>query len=104
MAIRRETVTTRLSASDLCLIRQAAALLDQSVNAFCASALIQAARQAAEPSAALRLSNRDRDAFLGAIDNPPPPNAKLRKAVRAYDRNVSSVQSKPAKARGRCRP
>ena len=32
----------------------------------------------------LVLSDRDRDQFLQLIENPPPPNAALRKAVSEY--------------------
>ena len=30
------------------------------------------------------LSDRDRDAFLKILDNPPPPNARLRRAAAKY--------------------
>lgn len=33
---------------------------------------------------ALVLSDHDRDAFLGALDNPPKPNARLLRAAVAY--------------------
>jgi DNA-binding transcriptional regulator/RsmH inhibitor MraZ len=32
------------------------------------------------------LSNRDRDLFLALLNNPPPPNAALRRAVAKYRR------------------
>jgi hypothetical protein len=30
------------------------------------------------------LSDRDRDAFLSLLDNPPPPNEALKKAIKRY--------------------
>jgi hypothetical protein len=30
------------------------------------------------------LSERDRDAFLAMLDNPPPPNSRLRRAMAKY--------------------
>jgi hypothetical protein len=32
----------------------------------------------------ITLSERDRDAFLELLDNPPPPNARLKRAAAKY--------------------
>jgi len=34
----------------------------------------------------LILSNEDRDAFLHALENPPKPNERLKKALEAHHR------------------
>jgi hypothetical protein len=34
------------------------------------------------------LSDRDRDRFLSLLDNPPPANAALKKAIRKYKRHA----------------
>jgi uncharacterized protein (DUF1778 family) len=70
------------------LIEQAAGLLGQSVSSFTVSAAVREAQDVVGRSITIRLSNRDRDAFLAAMDNPPAPNAKLRKAARDLDRQV----------------
>ena len=41
-----------------------------------------------EEAATLILGNRDRDAFLAAIERPPAPNRALRAARRAHERRV----------------
>ena len=46
------------------------------------------AKQAEEPYANLQLSNRDRDAFLAALANPPKPNRKLRNAMEDHRKRV----------------
>ena len=78
----------RLGSDHKHLIEQAAGLLGQSVTAFTVSTLVREAERVTERFGALRLSDRDRDAFLAALDSPPGPNAKLRKAARAHDRAV----------------
>jgi hypothetical protein len=35
---------------------------------------------------ARKLTNRDREIFLSALEKPPPPNASLKKAVATYKR------------------
>jgi uncharacterized protein (DUF1778 family) len=79
----------RLPEDNKKLIEEAAGLLGQSVSAFTVTTLVREAEQVVQRYGTLRLSNRDRDAFLAALDNPPPPNAKLRKAARAYTKKVA---------------
>lgn len=88
----RETQDTRLDVrlpdDNKKLIEQAASLLGQTVSAFTVSTLVREAQEVVERFAVLRLSGRDRDAFLAALDNPPEPNTRLRKAARQYGRKV----------------
>lgn len=62
------------------LIEQAAVLLGQSISAFSVATLTREAEEVVERFRLLRLSDRDRDLFLNALDFPPEPNARLRKA------------------------
>ena len=80
----------RLRSEHKRLIEEAAHLSGQSISAFVAAAGVREAEQIVERFSNLRLSNRDRDAFLAALDNPPKPNAKLRKAFREHARKVIS--------------
>jgi uncharacterized protein (DUF1778 family) len=70
------------------LIEQAAELLGQSVSTFTVSSAVLQASQVIERFGTLVLSDRDRDAFLKALDNPPKPNARLKKAFKAHDQQV----------------
>ncbi len=79
----------RLPEDNKKLIEQAAGLLGQTVSAFTVSTLVREAQEVVEHFAMLRLSNRDRDAFLAALDSPPEPNVRLRKAARRHDRKVA---------------
>ena len=79
----------RLAAEHKDLIERAANLLGQTVSAFTVATLVRQAREVAEQFGSLRLSDRDRDAFLAALDNPPKPNARLRKALRDHAGKVA---------------
>jgi len=71
----------RLNVEHKQMIEQAAGLLGQTVSAFTVSTLVKEAEQVIGRFGALRLSDRDRDAFLDALDNPPEPNPRLRQAA-----------------------
>jgi uncharacterized protein (DUF1778 family) len=78
----------RLSAEHKQIIEQAAGLLGQTVSAFTVSTLVQQAVQVVERFGVLRLTDRDRDLFLAALDKPPEPNARLRGAARSHAEKV----------------
>jgi uncharacterized protein (DUF1778 family) len=78
----------RLAANHKDLIEQAASLLGQSVSAFTVSTLVREAGQVVESLAALQLGNRDRDAFLAAMNAPPRPSVRLRRAAKQHALHV----------------
>ena len=53
--------------------------------------IIEQAQEILKSESVTVLSDRDRDAFLAALDNPPEPNAAMLRAVEQY---------KSAKAKG----
>ena len=87
---RSSRLDVRLRKEQKLLIEQAARLLGQTVSAFTTAVALREAEQVIEKFGNLRLSNRDRDIFLAALDNPPEPNAKLRRAVKEYAEKVIS--------------
>ncbi len=78
----------RLSEDSKRLIEQAAGLLGVSVSSFTVSAVVREAEEVVERFGMLRLSDRDRDIFLAALDNPPEPNEKLRAAAKRHAREI----------------
>jgi uncharacterized protein (DUF1778 family) len=78
----------RLDESRKRLIEQAADLLGQTVSAFTVSTLVREAEAVVARFGTLRLTDRDRDAFLSAIDKPPKPSDRLAKAAREHARKV----------------
>ena len=78
------TATARLEARishDLhALLRQAAQLQGRTMTDFVSESLRQAARQVIDDATLLRLSREDYARFVGAIMQPPEPNAALQRA------------------------
>ena len=66
-------------------IEEAASALGQTVSEFAISTVVREARQVLQDAQITRLSNRDRDRFLGALDAADAkPNAALKAAARRY--------------------
>jgi uncharacterized protein (DUF1778 family) len=66
-------------------IEEAAAALGQSVSEFAIGTVVQEARRVLREAEATRLSNRDRDRFLEALQSSDArPNANLRAAAKRY--------------------
>jgi uncharacterized protein (DUF1778 family) len=68
-------------------IEEAAAVLGQTVSEFTISTVVQEARQVLEAAQVTRLSLRDRDRFLAALDDvDATPNAALKAAAERHGR------------------
>ena len=66
-------------------IEEAASALGQTVSEFAISTVVREARQVLQDAQITRLSNRDRDRFLAALDAANvKPNAALKAAARRY--------------------
>jgi len=64
-------------------IEEAAAALGQTVSEFTVSTVVQEARNVLEAAQVTKLSRRDRDRFLAALDDvDATPNAALKAAAR----------------------
>lgn len=84
-AARGERLDFRLSDEQKALIDQAAALSGQSVSAFALGTLMRTARQVIREANVIRLSARDRDRFLAALDKiSARPNARLIRDAKRY--------------------
>jgi uncharacterized protein (DUF1778 family) len=66
-------------------IEEAAATLGQSVSEFAVSTVVREARQVLQDARVTRLSNRDRERFLAALDAADArPNEALKAAAKRY--------------------
>ena len=70
------------------LIEQAARFLGVTQTAFASAALAERAQEVIRDHTTLRLSSRDWDAFLAALDSPPEPNPRLRRAFKKHRRGA----------------
>lgn len=79
-------INCRVSASIKKRAEEAAEILGQSITAFTETALAEKSVDVFSHLGAIRLSERDFQQFVQAINGPARPTAKLRKAAAAYKR------------------
>jgi uncharacterized protein (DUF1778 family) len=84
--IRAARLDIRLNPKAKEKIEQAAVVSHQSVTDFVVTSLLRASEQALERQEIIRLTNRDRDLFLAALEADVRPNQALRKAAQRFKR------------------
>jgi uncharacterized protein (DUF1778 family) len=89
-----DRINFRLDRAKKRVIERAAAIKGVSLTNFAVMTLFREASEVVKNEQSLVLSDRDRDAFLAALDNPPRPSPRLLRAAKAY---------KAARANGRIR-
>lgn len=70
-------------------IEEGALVSHQTLTDFVVSSLLRASDEALKHHQAIRLTNRDRDLFLAALDADERPNPALRKAAQKFKRSSS---------------
>lgn len=76
----------RSSPQEKDLVMLAAELSGVNASAFLRNAALEAAHEVVQANETMKLSNRDRDLLLQALDKPPAPSARLKKAMKKYRR------------------
>lgn len=84
MATALARIEARVTAKQKRLFERAAKLAGVTLTDFMISSMQRAATQTIQEQAMLRLTERDQQAFINALLNPPEPNEALRKAAKAY--------------------
>src|SRR5690348_5151358 len=82
-AARDERFTARLSASDKSLLQRAAELQGQTLSAYVFGKARTAAAKDLEAAGEIVLSDSEQKRFIELVLDPPEPNSRLRRAVRA---------------------
>lgn len=83
-ASKDSRIDLRVTSEQKALLEQAAAIKGVSLSAYTLVHLLPIAQQDIENQEKLTLSNRDRDLFLSALENPPKLKGKLKSAIAAY--------------------
>lgn len=81
---KNSRIDLRVTKEQKALLEQAASIKGVSLSAYTLLHLLPLAQQEIEDQEKLVLSNRDRDQFLAAMDNPPPLQGKLKSAISKY--------------------
>lgn len=77
-------IDLRVTGEQKALLEKAASIKGVSLSAYTLLHLLPLAQQDIENQEKLTLSNRDRDLFLSALENPPKLKGKLRSAIDNY--------------------
>ena len=75
-------INLRASPEAKAMIERATALMGTTVSAFMIQNAYEAAQKLVAEWETITLSDCDRDAFLAALENPPEPNAVLKRLMR----------------------
>lgn len=78
-----QRLALRLKAADKAVIMRAVALTQTDMTSFILRTALEEAHAVIERHERLKLSERDSLLVMDLLENPPPANAKLRKAARA---------------------
>ncbi len=87
----RERISSRVPKPVRKTLEEAAALSGATLNQFVVQAALKEAHAVLERERVIRLSRRDAEVLFRALDKPPAPNARLKKAVAAYRRALLHV-------------
>jgi uncharacterized protein (DUF1778 family) len=78
-----ERLALRLKPTDKAVIVRAVALAQTDMSSFILRTVLREAQAVIDEHERLKLSKRDSFLVMKLLENPPPANAKLRKAARA---------------------
>src|SRR5437867_6247242 len=76
-------VVLRVRAADKATIMRAVALAQTDMTTFILRAVLREAQAVIQQHERIKITQRDSRLVLDLLENPPAPNAKLRKAARA---------------------
>ena len=82
----RGRITTRVPAQVQNTLELAAAMVGATVNQFMVQSALREAERIIEQERVIRLSARDARMFIQALENSSPPNARLKAALKRYEK------------------
>lgn len=86
-----QRVSARVTPKVYETLSQAADLTGATLNQFIVQSAYQKAQEVIEKERFIRMTARSASAFFKAIDHPPKPTAKLKKAVKLYRASEDAI-------------
>ena len=80
----RARLTARVPVDVRDILETAAAMCGATLNQFLIRSALREAERLIEQERVIRLSARDTERFFQALENPAPPNAKLKATLQRY--------------------
>jgi uncharacterized protein (DUF1778 family) len=91
--MRQDRIELRASQKEREQFFEAATFSGMSLSAFLRQSALEKSESILKNKDALTLSDRDRDLFLDALENPPKANTRLKQAFKRYQKK-NSIKSK----------
>ena len=88
----RGRITARVPLTVQDTLQEAAGLVGATLNQFVVQAALNEAQRVIERERVIRLSAGDTAFLVALLDNPPGPNAALRRALQAYRKKTDDAQ------------
>ena len=85
---RGARLEARISVQQKIVLQQAATLSGRTLSEFVVASAQEAASRIIQEHETIRLGRAEQIAFVGALLDPPPPNARLRKAAATYRKQL----------------
>ena len=85
-----ERIAVRVTPAVKARIEQAAGLVGRTLSDFTTEAVQEKAEAIIRDRRVLELSDRDMDALLAALENPPPPNEAMLRAIARHRALIES--------------
>lgn len=85
-AAKQERIGARVPPEVYETLNRAAGLIGATVNQFLVQSALKEARAVIEREQTIRLSQRDCERLLDLLDHPPKPNARLKAAMKNYEK------------------
>jgi uncharacterized protein (DUF1778 family) len=81
---KNQRLDVRINAASKRLFARAAEISGVSMSSFVVEAAKRRAEEIIKEQEALTLNDQARNAFMAALENPPPPNKALRRAAKQF--------------------
>lgn len=91
--MKEDRIEFRISHEERVQFEMAATHLGMNLSAFLRMAALERSAKIVKESNVILLSDRDRMAFLSALENPPEPNKNLKKALSEYNESKRAVDA-----------
>ena len=88
-----QRVSARVTQKVYETLSQAAELTGATLNQFIVQSAYEKAQEVIEKEQFIRMTARCASAFFEALDHPPEPNAKLRKAAKLYRASDNAIEN-----------
>lgn len=92
--MKQDRIELRASQRERERLSEAAIFTGMSLSAFLRQAALEKSNEVLKSRDTLTLSDKDRDLFLAALENPPKSNTRLRQAFSLYQKRKSGSEPK----------